>query len=179
MATVLAQEIESKFVFNQQPTNLSYITDDEGQTLKFHTSQSGNQVIFTKDLQGIEVAIEHCADGTKIFHMEQDSKGLPAMHQFNPDGSEIISLFDSTKRLEKQVVMKSNGDKLTTWFSKTGEVITQEQRQTGGILFKMTKEDANSLIWLHTDGSVTSSGDVTLLANIQKVFSRFLDGVDV
>lgn len=172
-------EIESKFIFNHKPDNVSYISDNEGHRLGFNTLPNGNNIVFTKDLEGIDVAIEHQADGTKIFHMEKDSKGLPAMHEFKPDGTEIIYLFDATRRLEKMIEMKTNGDKVTYWFSAKGETITQEQRQKGGIVFKMKNESTESLIWLQVDGSIQVTGDKKLNLHLKKVFSSFLDGVEI
>ncbi len=172
-----AKEIENKFIFKQVLANVSYISDAEGQMLGFNKQANGNNIVFTKDLEGIEVAIEHCPDGTKIFHMEKDSKGLPAMHEFKPDGTEYIYLFDSNKILEKVVELKTNGDKVTYWFSKNGDEITQEQRQKGGILFKMRTSFAEGLIWLHNDGEAESHGHPKVVEHLQKVFSQYLDGL--
>ncbi|MCE2928573.1 MAG: hypothetical protein LW817_02960 [Candidatus Caenarcaniphilales bacterium] len=173
---MLAETIESRFIFKKEISNLSVIDDGEGHRLAFTVSDSGNNVIFTKDIEGIDVAIEHCADGTKVFHMEKDSKGLPAMHEFKPDGTELIYLFDGEKRLEKMVEMKINGDKVTTWFSSKGETITQEQRQQGGILFRMQSFDREALVWLHADGSIDAHGSELLINHLTNVFAKFLDG---
>lgn len=176
---VQADFIESKFIFKSKCDDINFVIDNEGQKLGFLKNQSGNNVIFTKDLEGIDVAIEHCPDGTKIFHMEKDSKGLPAMHEFKPDGTEFIYLFDSSKRLEKMVEMKINKDKITTWFSPQGETITQEQRQSGGILFSMTSFARQAMIRLYVDGTVEGFGDPKLIQHIQVVFPKFLDGVEI
>lgn len=175
-----AESIESRFIFKQTGTAaLNYISDGEGQKLGFSKTDDGNNIIFTKDLEGIDVAIEHYPDGTKVFHMEKDSKGLPAMHEFKPDGTEYIYLFDAGKRLEKMVEMKTNGDKVTTWFSVKGESISQEQRQQGGILFAMQCKDQKATVWLQADGSIESSGYPQLIAHIKLVFSKFLDGLEL
>lgn len=174
-----ADMIESKFIFKKEPSKLSEISDGEGKKLGFMKNESGNNVIFTKDLEGIDVAIEHCPDGTKIFHMERDSKGLPAMHEFKPDGTEIIYLFDKQKRLEKMVEMKINSDKVTTWFSPKGETITQEQRQTGGILFGMKSAEQEALLWLKIDGNLEAHGNPKLIAHLQLVFAKYLDGAEI
>ncbi|MDA0772176.1 MAG: hypothetical protein O3C63_04460 [Cyanobacteria bacterium] len=174
-----ANTIESRFIFKQTgAVALNYISDGEGQKLGFSKTDEGNNIIFTKDLEGIDVAIEHYPDGTKVFHMEKDSKGLPAMHEFKPDGTEYIYLFDAAKRLEKMVEMKTNGDKVTTWFSIKGESITQEQRQQGGILFSMSGNGQKAMIWLRVDGSIESNGYPMLIAHIKIVFSKFLDGLE-
>ena len=173
---VTIQAIESRFIFKEKLENKSFITDSEGKSLGFTKNALGNQVVLTKDLEGIEVAIEHCADGTKIFHMEKDSKGLPAMHEFQPDGTEVIYLFDNEKKLEKSVTLKINGDKLTQWYSASAETISQEQRQTGGIMFKMDAHSGEAFIWLHNDGSIDAHGSQKHIDHRVKVFSKFLDG---
>ncbi len=173
-----AELVESRFLFKNKVDNQSFITDSDGQSLGFTKNSHGNQVILTKDLEGIEVAIEHCADGSKIFHMEKDSKGLPAMHEFKADGTETIYLFDAQKRLEKSVTMKINGDKVTQWFSAKGETITQEQRQQGGIIFKMNNFENEAFIWLHNDGEVDAHGSQKLIKHLTKVFDKFLDSWD-
>ncbi len=175
-----AEFIEAKFIFKKNPDiSMNFISDGEGQKLGFTKTDDGSNIIFTKDLEGIDVAIEHYPDGTKVFHMEKDSKGLPAMHEFKPDGTEFIYLFDAEKRLEKMVEMKTNGDKLTTWFSPKGETITQEQRQQGGILFSMQSSSERAMIWLKADGSIEASGNEQLTAHIKLVFSKFLDGAEL
>lgn len=177
---MLQESIESRFIFNKGNLDVNYIADGEGQTLGFNKLSNGSNVVFTKDLEGVEVAIEHCVDGTKVFHMSKDSKGLPAMHEIQPDGTEFIYLFDQERRLEKMIEFKSNGDKVTYWFSPEGDIVTQEQRQKGGILFKMiTHEAGESLIWLHTDGSVEAYGDESIARHLQKIFAKFLDGVEL
>lgn len=176
---VTIETIESRFLFKDKLENQSFIMDSEGKSLGFTRNALGNQVVLTKDLEGIEVAIEHCADGTKIFHMEKDSKGLPAMHEFQPDGTEVIYLFDNDKKLEKSVTLKTNGDKHTEWYSATGETISQEQRQTGGIIFKMDSHTGDAFVWLHNDGSVDAHGSQKHIDHLLKVFSRFLDGADL
>jgi len=170
--------IEERFIFQDEIKDVNYIRDNEGQVLGFQTLPNGNKVIYTTDTEGIEVAIENCADGTKIFHMTKDSKGLPAMHEIKPDGQETICLFDSNKRLEKMIEVKSNKDKVTHWYSANDDYICQEQRQKGGILFKMKTKDSEALIWLHTDGKLEFHGDEKLQAHLKKIFSKFLDGAD-
>lgn len=174
-----AETIESRFIFKSGLASINYISDGEGKQLGFFKHNNGNNIVLTKDLEGIDVAIEHCPDGTKIFHMEKDSKGLPAMHEFKPDGTELIYLFDQEKRLEKMVELKTNGDKVTTWFSIQGETICQEQRQTGGILFKMSSYDRSAIIWLHTDGTAECHGNEKLIKHLQSVFNKFLDGCEL
>lgn len=177
---MLATHIESKFIFNQDKQDISYISDTEGQILGFSKLDNGSNVVHTKDAEGIEVAIEHCVDGTKIFHMTKDSKGLPAMHEMRPDGTETIYLFDQEKNLEKMIEMKFNGDKVTHWFSQAGDTIIQEQRQRGGILFSMrTHDNRQAVIWLHSDGKIVCHGDDSLYSHLQKVFAKFLDGVEL
>jgi hypothetical protein len=167
--------IESKFLFSKKLENISMITDDQGQKLGFHRTDSGSQVIFTKDSEGVDVAVEHCIDGTKVFHLSQDSKGLPAMHEFKADGTEIMYLLNSSTKLEKTIENKSNGDKISTWYN-ADEIVSQEQRQNGGIIFKLAAFYGEALVWLHTDGSVEASGDESAIAQIQELFARHLDG---
>ncbi len=176
---VTAQAIESSFIFNSDSIgNINIISDDEGQTLGFTKTDNGSNFVFTKDLEGIDVAIEHKPDGTKIFHMEKDSKGLPAMHEFKPDGDEIIYLFNQKKALEKMVQLKNNSDKVTTWFSAQGDTITQEQRQVGGTLYSMkTQSQREALVWLHSDGQLDEHGDNLLINHLKMVFAHALDGL--
>ena len=54
--------IEARFVFAQEINNISKMTDDEGQELAFHRNANGNHIVFTKDLEGSNVAIEHCIE---------------------------------------------------------------------------------------------------------------------
>jgi hypothetical protein len=170
--------IEARFIFAQEIKEINKISDDEGQELAFHRNANGNHVVFTKDLEGYNVAIEHCIDGTKIFHLSQDSKGLPAMHEFKPDGSEVMYLLDSDKKLEKMIETKSNGDKVTSWYY-TNELVVQEQRQTGGIVFRLFNENGNAVVWLKTDGEIEASGEEKVIDRIQYIFSMYLDGADI
>jgi hypothetical protein len=170
--------IESRFIFAQEIKNISKIADDEGQELAFHRNANGNHIVFTKDLEGYNVAIEHCIDGTKIFHLSQDSKGLPAMHEFRPDGAETMYLLDNEKKLEKMIETKSNGDKITSWFYPT-ELLVQEQRQTGGIVFRLFNDEGNAVIWLKVDGEVEASGEEKVIERIKYIFSMYLDGADI
>ena len=174
-----AEVIESRFIFNTAVNNINYVTDNEGKQLGFLKNSNGNNIIFTKDLEGSDVAIEHFPDGTKVFHMEKDSKGLPAMHEFKPDGTEIIYLFDANKHLEKVVELKINGDKLTTWFSPEGESISQEQRQNSGILFNMNSNGRTAVIWLQPDGTVETHGNEKLIKHLAVVFNKYLDGCEI
>lgn len=169
--------IEERFIYAQSFDSVMTITDDEGQKLGFQKLDNGNRVIFTKDLEGVDVAIEHCIDGSKVFHLSQDSKGLPAMHEFCTDGTEIMYLLDLNKNLEKMIETKSNGDKITTWFYPE-EVISQEQRQRGGTVFKIFNTQGEATVWLKPEGSIESSGSETTLARVFEVFSKFLDGSD-
>jgi len=169
--------IESRFIFSQSITQTQEIIDNEGKKLAFHRSSNGNQFIFAKDEEGNEVAVEHCVDGSKIYHLSQDSKGLPAMHEFRPDGGEVMYLLDAERRLEKIVETKLNGDKVSTWFY-TNEVISQEQRQTGGMLFKILNSGFEALVWLHTDGSVTAHGYEELIKRLKNIFVAYLDGAE-
>jgi hypothetical protein len=169
--------IESRFIFSQSNILTQEIIDSEGNKLAFHRSDNGNQFVFTKDGEGNDVAIEHCVDGSKIYHLSQDSKGLPAMHEFRHDGGELMYLLDSEYRLEKIVETKLNGDKISTWFY-TNEVISQEQRQTGGMLFRIFNSGFEALVWLHTDGSVTAHGSEELIKRLKNIFVAYLDGAE-
>ena len=180
MNTEIKQTIETRFVKNTDIINKSVIKDDEGQELGFGYSVRGNKIVITKDSKDIPVSIEYLADGTKIYHMEKDSKGLPAMHEFKADGSEFIYLFDANLSLEKMVNIKENGDKVTLWFSANSkQIISQEQRQKGGIVFKAISETEEATIWLRNDGDTISSGAEQLIEHLQNVFSKFLDGMKV
>jgi len=174
---VQASTVEKRFIFNKCPKAQRFVSDDQGQVLGFNKLDNGNNIVYTKDLEGVEVAIEHCLDGTKIFHMEKDSKGLPAMHEFKPDGTEMIYLFTETKALEKTIELKNNGDKVTYWFSPVGDVISHEQRQKGGMLFRMKTKLAESMIYLKVDGEAECFGTEKQLAHIKKVFKQYLDGL--
>ena len=177
----ITRTIESKFVFGNKVIEraMNVVKDNEGNSLAFSKKDDGNNLIFTKDHDGVEVAIEHCLDGTKIFHMAKDSKGLPAMHEFKPDGTEFIYLFDDEKRLEKMIEMKGNGDKITSWFSPKNDQIKQEQRLRDGTVFSVkTATNIEAMIWLKVDGSVTFQGPEPLLNHLKSIFSRFLDGAE-
>ncbi len=169
--------IEARFIFSQKIDNAQAISDAEGNKLAFHRCSNGNNVVFTKDAERVDVAIEHCIDGSKVYHLSQDSKGLPAMHEFRPDGAEIMYLLDTDKRLEKLIETKSNGDKVSTWFY-ANEIIIQEQRQTDGSLFKILNENGEALIWLHADGSVEAYGNQELVERLKNIFIVYLDGAE-
>lgn len=170
--------IESRFVSQESVENLCFIRDEEGQKLGFGSSVSGNKIVITEDSKGILVSIEYLADGTKIYHMEKDSKGLPAMHEFRADGSEIIYLFNANFQLEKMVNIRETGDKVTYWFSPDGnQIISQEQRLKGGIVFKASEFNQEAIIWLKNDGETICSGSEALIKHLQEVFSKFLDGM--
>lgn len=170
--------IEERFIYANKIDSVLTIEDDEGQKLGFHKNENGNKVIFTQDLEGVAVAIEHCIDGSKVFHLSKDSKGLPAMHEFCTDGTEIMYLLDNNNKLEKRIESKSNGDKITTWFYAT-EVITQEQRQRGGTVFKILDTQGEAVVWLKPEGNVEASGTESTLKRVLHVFSKFLDGADI
>lgn len=170
--------IETRFVFSREINDKIAIKDEEGNSLCFHRAANGNHIVFTKDMENVDVAIEHCVDGAKIFHLSQDSKGLPAMHEFKPDGAEIMYLMDKEKRLEKMIESKSNGDKITSWFYPQ-EMLVQEQRQSGGTLFRMYHFSGEALVWLHTDGSVEASGQDLLIQRLKIIFSTYLDGAEI
>jgi hypothetical protein len=170
--------IEERFIYANSLDSILTIEDDQGQKLGFHTTENGNRVIFTKDLEGVDVAIEHCIDGSKVFHLSEDSKGLPAMHEFCTDGTEIMYLLDQNKKLEKMIETKSNGDKLTTWFYPE-EVISQEQRQKGGTVFKIFNTNGEATVWLKPEGNVEANGSELTLKRVFEVFKRFLDGAEI
>ena len=169
--------IESRFIFSQSITQTQEIIDNEGKKLAFHRSSNGNQFIFAKDEEGNDVAVEHCLDGSKIYHLSQDSKGLPAMHEFRPDGGEVMYLLDAERRLEKTVETKLNGDKVSTWFY-TNEVISQEQRQTDGMLFKIARLNSQALVRLHLDGTISAHGTPQLIQRLKLFFGTYLDGAE-
>jgi hypothetical protein len=176
----LADLAEKRFVFKNEQKASTFVNDGEGNVLGFHKLDNGNSLVYTTDAEGIDVAIEHCPDGSKTFHMAKDSKGLPAMHEFRPDHSEFIYLFNAEKRLEKTVELKANGDKITSWYSPNGrDLIVQEQRQKGGILFRMSNSFAEALIWLHADGTLESHGNERLIKHLRKSFANYLDGAEL
>lgn len=167
--------IEDRFIYAKDIETILTIEDEDGHKLGFHKLENGNRVIFTKDLEGVDVAIEHSIDGSKLFHLSQDSKGLPAMHEFCADGTEIMYLLDTEKRLEKMIETKTNGDKITTWFYPE-EVISQEQRQRGGTVFKIFNTDGEATAWLKPEGNVEANGSDITLKRVFEVFAKFLDG---
>lgn len=169
--------IEERFIYAQTFDSVLTINDGEGQSLGFQQTENGSRVIFTQDLEGVDVAIEHCIDGSKVFHLSKDSKGLPAMHEFCVDGTEVMYLLDADKKLEKRIETKTNGDKITTWFYED-EVISQEQRQKGGTVFKIFNLDGEATAVLKPDGSVDSSGSAETLKRVFQVFAKFLDGYE-
>jgi hypothetical protein len=171
---IARNKIEKQFIFAQEISNIAKIQDEEGQELGFHRSNNGNSIIFMKDDDGIDVAVEHCGDGSKIFHISKDSKGLPAMHEFRTDGTELMYLLTEYGELEKIIEYKVNGDKLTYWVYPNDEIIIQEQRQTGGIIFRQIMDENEALIWLHCDGSVETFGHEELLLNLQVLFHMYL-----
>jgi hypothetical protein len=169
---------EAKFLFLNEVSELAYISDSENQRLGFGTSSRGNKVVVTQDSNKVTVLIEYFADGSKVYHMEQDSKGLPAMHEFAQDGSETIYLFNSKFKLEKLVENLASGNKVTHWFSACGtQIVTQEQRQREGIVFKADFEGEEATIWLQKDGSIKSSGPDDMLDHLQSIFGQYLDGL--
>ena len=175
---LVKEKIESKFIFSKEITNISSITDAEGEKLAFSRTEEGNQIIFTHDTEGVEVAVEHTMDGGKVFHLSEDSKGLPAMHEFKHDGSEIMYLLDANKKLEKSVESTLAGDKIATWYYDNGDVLMQEERQTGGTLFRYIRDNnQEALIWLKIDGSADAHGEKELIERIQLIFRAQLDGV--
>lgn len=169
--------IESRYIFSKEIADKISIKDEEGNALCFHKANNGNHIVFTKDQEGTDVAIEHCIDGSKIFHLSEDSKGLPAMHEFKPDGSELMYLLDKNKKLEKLIENKSNGDKITSWFFPQ-EMLVMEQRQHGGTVFKIYHFSGEAVIWLHTDGSTEANGHGLLTERLKIIFSQYLDGVE-
>jgi hypothetical protein len=180
MNVEIKTSIESRFISQERVENVCFIKDEEGQKLGFGNSCLGNKVVITEDSKGILVSIEYLADGTKIYHMEKDSKGLPAMHEFRPDGSEVIYLFNAKQQLEKMVDIKESGDKVTHWFSPDGkQIISQEQRLKGGIVFKASDCTSEATVWLKNDGETICSGSETLIQHLQEVFAKFLDGMKI
>ncbi len=173
------ERIETRFIFSQEIKNISAITDEQGQKLAFTRTADGNQVIFTKDTEGVDVAVEHTIDGGKVFHLSQDSKGLPAMHEFKPDGTEVMYLLDQQMKLEKMIETKMNGDKLTTWYYANGDMLMQEERQTGGILFRFIAAQDEALVWLKPDGSAAVHGATELVERLKVIFHAHLDGADL
>ena len=171
--------IETRFIFSQEVKNINSITDEQGQVLAFSRTTDGNHIVFTKDSEGVDVAVEHTLDGGKVFHLSQDSKGLPAMHEFKADGTEIMYLLDQTKKLEKMIETKMNGDKVTTWYYPNGDMLMQEERQTGGIVFRFITADEEALIWLKPDGSAASHGAEELINRLKVIFYTHLDGAEV
>ena len=178
MGSEFKKDIESKFVFKEKIEYIFYMADDEGHKLGFASSTRGNKLVLTECSEGIPVTIEYFPDGKKVYHMEEDSKGLPAMHEFCTDGTEFIHLFNDKYQLEKMVQIKESKDKVTTWFSGDGNrIITQEQRQSSGIVFKINDLDDEATIWLKKDGHTNCSGPAHLLKHLEKVFKHHLDGL--
>lgn len=171
---IAKNKIENQFIFSREINDITRIQDEEGQELAFHRTDAGNNVVFMKDDDGTDVAVEHYPDGSKIFHLSKDSKGLPAMHEFKPDGTEFMYLLNEFKELEKIIEYKVNGDKVTYWVYPNDEIIIQEQRQTGGIIFRYVIATQEALVWLHTDGSTDTFGNADLVVKLQVLFHTYL-----
>ena len=100
------------------------------------------------------------------------------MHEFLSDGTEVMYLLDANCKLEKRIETKTNGDKITTWFYDE-EIISQEQRQKGGTVFKVFNLEGEATVWLKPDGNVEANGTKSCLERIFHIFSRFLDGAEL
>lgn len=157
-----------------------YITDPEGKRLEIKTTEDGTRLVLTEDENGKSLAIEERANGTKIYHVSSDNSGLPSSHEVRPDQTEIVYFYNEKGTLQHFVELKTNGDRISTVLTENGSIFSIEQKKLGGIVFQAWVKDAQpkeAMIWLHTDGEISSHGDKEVIQALQKRFSKFLDGV--
>ncbi|MBI2995749.1 MAG: hypothetical protein HYY52_03475 [Candidatus Melainabacteria bacterium] len=161
----------------------TFITDPEGSKIEIKTTEDGTKIVFSKDEEGKTLAIEERANGTRLYHISSDSTGLPSTHEIRSDQTEIVYFYNSTGCLEHLVELKPNGDRISTIIGSNKAIYSIEQRQIGGTLFTgwlhIGSETKRGIVWLHPDGEVSTRGDETVIADLLKKFSRFLDGVSV
>lgn len=158
-----------------------YISDPEGNKIEIKTVSDGTKIVFTKDEEGRSLAIEERIDGTRLYHISKDSTGLPSSHEIREDKTEIVYFYNHNGNLKHFVELKPNGDRISTVMGPAGSIYTIEQKQIGGVIFQawipknnVTKE---GLVWLHTDGEVSTHGDKEVISELLNKFARFLDGV--
>lgn len=158
-----------------------YITDPEGNMLEIKTTEEGSKIVFTRDESGKCLAIEERVNGTKLYHVSSDSTGLPSTHEIRTDNTEIVYFFNIQGNLQHLVELKTNGDRVSTIIGQNGSIFSIEQKQIGGIIFQgwVYKDNVpkEGMIWLHSDGTVSTYGSKSVVDELYKKFSRFLDGV--
>ena len=154
-----------------------FMTDTDGKRIEIKYTEDGSKVVFTQDEDGRGLAIEERINGSKLYHISSDSAGLPSTHEIKEDNTELVYFYDSTGRLQHFVELKTNGDRVSTILDKAGAMFSIEQKQIGGIIFKLWKESKEGMVWLHQDGDVTEYGDKEIVSDLYTKFSRFLDGV--
>ncbi len=160
-----------------------FMTDPEGKRIECKTTEEGQRIVFTKDETGKSIAIEERSNGTKLYHISSDSKGLPSSHEVRTDETEIVYFYNASGSLQHFVELKSNGDRVSTIISENSSIFSIEQKQIGGTVFqgwvKNENESKEGMVWLHPDGEVSTHGDKDIISELIKRFSRFLDGVVV
>ncbi len=160
-----------------------FLTDTEGHKLEIKNTEDGSKFVFTKDEEGKTLAIEERKNGAKLYHISADATGLPSSHEMRLDKTEIVYFFNATGSLKHYVELRGNGDRISTVLSDNGSVYSIEQRQIGGIIFqgwlKSSSDLREGMVWLHSDGEISTHGDDVVIKDLLSKFSRFLDGLTV
>jgi len=158
-----------------------FISDPEGQTIEILTTNDKTRVVFTKETTGKCIAIEERENGTKVYHISKDSTGLPSSHEIRQDLTEIVYFYNCQGNLQHFVELKSNGDRVSTLINKDGSLYSIQQKQIGGIVFqgwtRIADEPKDGMVWLHTNGEITTHGSKEIISELCKKFAKFLDGV--
>ncbi len=161
----------------------TFMTDPEGGQLEVKLSEDGNKFVFTRDEEGKTLAIEERKNGSRLYHISSDATGLPSSHEIRLDKTEIVYFFNVFGNLQHYVELRPNGDRVSTILADNGSVYSIEQRQIGGILFhgwlNRNQDPKQGMVWLHTDGEISTHGDEEVAKDLMTKFSRFLDGIKV
>lgn len=160
-----------------------YITDPEGNKIEIKTTIDGTKIVFTIDEEGRCLAIEERLNGTRLYHISCDSTGLPSSHEMRLDQTEIVYFYNSVGNLQHFVELKRNGDRVSTILGKDGSIYSIEQKQVGGIVFQAWLKKENlpqeGMVWLHSDGEVSTYGNKEAVNELISRFPKFFDGVKV
>lgn len=157
-----------------------FITDPEGGKIEIKKTED-RHIVFTSDGTGKALAIEERTNGTKLYHISEDSTGLPSSHEIRPDKIEIVYFYNKEGVLQHFVELKSNGDRVSTILGQNGTLYSIDQKQIGGIVFQAWIRDGKApkegMIWLHPDGEVSTYGNKSVILELKSRFARFLDGI--
>ena len=160
-----------------------FMTDPEGNKVEFKIVEDGTSIVFTRDENGKSIAIEERPNGTRLYHISKDNTGLPSSHEIRTDETQVVYFYNSFGNLQHFVELKPNGDRISTVISDNGSIYSMEQKQIGGIIFQAWINSKfgpkEGMIWLHSDGEVSTHGDKAVVSELFSKFSRFLDGVRV